>query len=903
MVNAGSKTLVSTGRQAARRASRLVGILVAAVLCAGTSVVAQTAEQAQAAEPATITNTCSTGGTTNADSYGYCWFDFTGLNAAGSTGTITQPFTQLIGNSGFKMSFTVTISQHSSSGSLPIWSARATPTWASALFGNPSKNTTTVPGKPTISNQSTSDPEKGFDGGSGDAAIGISGIKLLDPAGQEITSYSLALADAETSNAGETWQWTTDGEPWQVHSLVDPDSDGGACRGPADTTNLAGLTGVGTQTLTCVGSPNSWGALVATTGWSPKQITAVNTETNTGRQALAIGINTASLTFKKTIASRASASDQFGLNITDGWGTQIGPSPVTSGTAKNATTGTLTVPVSSAWYDLRETAAGSASLSNYAQSWTCTSATGKAIGLRPDGSGGINQSVQLPGVDQVACTLVNTALSNRVTLTKQWNGALAGSTATLAISAAGIKNRVGRTSTAGTGPNPDTDNVASGTVTAGTVVTLSETPGGTPADYAQSFSCVQVGTSWTSTGATFTMPSTGGQIDCTVTNSTSAQQVVVNKKWVIKNAAGTVLGTHSIPAQSSDSGGLPAGFSTALTLPGQTDPRFGRTYDGYVNGQNISIGEASVTVPEGCEISSQSVTEVNGTAVTTANAVPYTATLTASPNPNTFTITNTVTCEVSTLTLVKQVGFGSLPATSWTLSGAGPAGALPGPNGVTASTGATAVTVTPGVSYALAETSTTAGSENYVPTSDGWVCATDTEPVPVSGSSVVVGYGQNVTCTITNTTAKITVLKHIEGAGGLTAGQFALTLTPAPGLGSAVTFDGEEAATSTNSFEVKPGSSYSLVEQSLSSTTAYLPLGLQRSTDGGTTWTAVSGNRFTPAAGTTVQYRFVNQAVPALMLPLTGGVGVDVIAYWSIALLMAAAVALIWLVRRRARQA
>ncbi|MDR2999155.1 MAG: hypothetical protein LBU78_13670, partial [Microbacterium sp.] len=65
----------------------------------------------------------------------------------------------------------------------------------------------------------------------------------------------------------------------------------------------------------------------------------------------------------------------------------------------------------------------------------------------------------------------------------------------------------------------------------------------------------------------------------------------------------------------------------------------------------------------------------------------------------------------------------------------------------------------------------------------------------------------------------------------------------------------------------------------------------------------VSGDQFTPTAGTTVMYRFVNQAVPALMLPLTGGVGLDVIAYWSIALLAAGAVALFWLLRRRTRQA
>ncbi|MDR2998937.1 MAG: hypothetical protein LBU78_12560, partial [Microbacterium sp.] len=782
-----------------------------------------------------ITNTCSTGGTTSADSYGYCWFDFTGLNEAGSTGTITQPFTQLIGNSGFKMTFTVTISQYSSSGALPVWRAQTAPTWASALFGNPAKQTGYVPGKPTIGSQSTTNPEMGFVGGSGDATIGISGIKLLDPAGKEITSYSLALADAETSNTGETWQWTTDGKPWATQNLTDTNAPySGACKGPGDGADLAGLTySNGGKTLECVGSANSWGALVATTGWDPKQITATNIETNTGRQAIAIGINTASLTFTKTVASRATAADQFGLKITDGWGTQIGEAPITSG--KNTTIGPLTVPVSSAWYGLSETGAGSTSLSNYTQGWTCTSLTHKALGLRPDGSPGTTQSVQLPEIDQVDCTLTNTAIANKVTLTKKWVDALAGSTATLRIKATGIKGAVSKTSTARTGPNPDTDNVASGTVTAGTDVTLSESQGGTKADYATSFTCVQAGTSWTSTGETFTMPTALGQIDCTVTNAASWQQVVVNKKWVVQNTAGTVLGTYSVPAKDGDSGELPAGFSTGLTLPGQTDPLFGTMYGGYVVGQNISIGEESVTVPPGCSISSQLVTEINGEAVTTANTVSYDATLTASPNPNTFTITNTVICD-QTLTLVKEVAFGSLPATSWTLSGVGPAGALPGPKGAT---GSDAVAVTPGVAYELTESSTAPGAQNYVPTSAGWVCSAGAASVPVSGSSVTVGYGQDVTCTITNTTAKITVLKHIQGSGGLVADQFTLTLTPPAGLGSAVSFAGSEAAASANSFEVRPGSSYSLTEQSLSSATAYLALGLQRSTDGGSTWTAV----------------------------------------------------------------
>jgi hypothetical protein len=274
--------------------------------------------------------------------------------------------------------------------------------------------------------------------------------------------------------------------------------------------------------------------------------------------------------------------------------------------------------------------------------------------------------------------------------------------------------------------------------------------------------------------------------------------------------------------------------------------------------------------------------------------------LTSTPSPNTFSITNTITCNQS-LTLVKKVAYGSLAPTSWNLTAVGPSGSLAGPAGATGSTGATAVNVTPQVGYTLAEASSVAGAQNYVPTSAGWECVAGSSTVPVTASAVTVGYGQAVTCTITNTTAKVSVLKHIQDpSGGLTAGQFSVTITPPSGLGSASTVTGSETATAANTFEVKPGATYTVAEQSLSSTTAYLALGLQQSTDGGTTWTAVAGDKITATAGVQVLYRFVNQSVPRIALPLTGGVGTDVIAYWAAGLFAAAAALVSWhLIRRR----
>jgi uncharacterized repeat protein (TIGR01451 family) len=380
---------------------------------------------------------------------------------------------------------------------------------------------------------------------------------------------------------------------------------------------------------------------------------------------------------------------------------------------------------------------------------------------------------------------------------------------------------------------------------------------------------------------------------CTTTTPvpTTAQ---VNKTWIITDPAGHVVGTYNLPAQATDTGPLlPAGFSATPSLTGQSTPVFGTAYGGYSIGQSVTVGEGPVSVPAGCVLKTSQLTAVNGTTVAVAATLPYTGPLT--PNLTTFTITNTVTC-TQTLTLVKRVDFGNLPASSWTLTGTGPTGALAGPNGTTGTPAATA-NISPATGYALAESSTATGSQNYVATSAGWTCTDNATggPVAVSSAQVTTRYGQSVTCTIHNVTATVTVLKHVQSpTGGVTAGQFNLTLTPPSGLGAAVTFAGSETANSANTLEVKPGSSYTLTEQSLSSAVAYLALGLQMSTDGGTTWVSVPSGQITPTSGQQVYYRLVNQPVPAIVLPLTGGIGIDVVTTWGIGLLAAAAVLAGW---------
>jgi uncharacterized repeat protein (TIGR01451 family) len=389
-----------------------------------------------------------------------------------------------------------------------------------------------------------------------------------------------------------------------------------------------------------------------------------------------------------------------------------------------------------------------------------------------------------------------------------------------------------------------------------------------------------------------------GTTDTPLVASTSAQ---VNKTWTMTDPAGNVVGTYTIPSQITDTGTtLPAGFSAAPILTGQSAPAFGTPYGGYAVGQSVTVGEGPVGVPTGCVVKTSKLTAVNGSTLATPAALPYTGTLT--PTLTTFTITNTVTC-TQTLTLVKVVDYGSLPASSWTLTGTGPSGALAGPSGATGTAAATA-NISPGNAYTLAESSIAASSQNYIATSAGWTCTDNTtgNPVTVSSSQVTARYGQSVTCTVHNVTAKVTVLKHIQAPpGSLTAGQFNLTLTPPSGLGAATTFAGSETGNTSNTFEVRPGSSYTLTEQSLSSTVAYLALGLQISTDGGTTWATAPSGQVTPTPGQQVYYRLVNQPVPAVMLPLTGGVGTDVVTAWGMAFLVAAAALAGWQLLRTRR--
>src|SRR5699024_3086311 len=143
---------------------------------------------------------------------------------------------------------------------------------------------------------------------------------------------------------------------------------------------------------------------------------------------------------------------------------------------------------------------------------------------------------------------------------------------------------------------------------------------------------------------------------------------------------------------------------------------------------------------------------------------------------NSYTITNTVDC-TQQLTLEKVVEGGDAAPSAWTLeaTGTGPQPALSGNDAGDGVTGEVAGDVT----YALSESG---GPAEYV--QDGpWQCAVGSaDPAPAVDSKVIVPRGVDVTCTVTNVTVDLTLLKYVDGQTTLEPADWSLTAAPSSGV-------------------------------------------------------------------------------------------------------------------------
>ncbi|WP_431779771.1 prealbumin-like fold domain-containing protein [Microbacterium aurantiacum] len=386
------------------------------------------------------------------------------------------------------------------------------------------------------------------------------------------------------------------------------------------------------------------------------------------------------------------------------------------------------------------------------------------------------------------------------------------------------------------------------------------------------------------------------KLSCVFTNTEKKKEasVTVDKVWQIKDSSGVVIGTYRQPAEPG-AAALPAGLSASPTIGGQP-AQWGVASTGFTTGATVALDE-TVTIDRtalpGCVLTSKALTRAAGKDVNAS--LPYTATL--AEGANAFTMTNVVTC-TQTLSLVKAVGYGSASTDAWTLSATKPAGsnALAGPSGTYRADKPVSGAVSTGVAYALGEAG---GPKEYV-AAGAWTCVAGSTAVPVAASTVTVPLGQSVECTIVNTTAKLTILKEVVGQA-LAPGDWTLTADPGAGSGlTAKTAIGASQASSANTFEIKPGTAYTLSEAPTAGdgAIAYRQLALERQLADGS-WVAVDSDRVTVPASSHATYRFVNDRVPAVVLPLTGGASTDAFLLGGLAVLLLAGALAAWNLRSR----
>lgn len=497
-----------------------------------------------------------------------------------------------------------------------------------------------------------------------------------------------------------------------------------------------------------------------------------------------------------------------------------------------------------------------------------------------------------PRLDIAASDLASCTGPGSVTVQKNVVGRAAAADQ-FQLSLSDASGAVGTAVTTGAATGRQSAQVGPFPVQVGTTLTVSETMAAgstsTIGAYTIRVECSSDGiriTSASSASADVTMPERfGASVVCTFFNSPSPVATVTLTARVLDPATGqtTPVAGWSLGTAAAAT----AGTATALPseAPRQNSDPSGNAVWSVLFGSAAS--RATLTISEVLQTRFTFVSgacTVNGTAVavtfTTAGGV-VSGTL---PNvaPSAIVACTLITQPVTSLTLVKSVSFGAAAATDWTLTAAASTGSLPGPTGRTGTAATTNVPVSPGRAYRLSEAGTTA---TYLQVG-AWRCIESTGTVVAvsTAGDVTLRTGAAVTCTVTNATATLTVLKDVlTPSTGFVPATWTVTATPAVLAGASLPTQSRVGAAydavggnAASTFEVRPGHGYTLSEAPTVAGTrlAYQTLRLERLD--GATWTTVASRSITaPAAGQSAVYRFVNAPVTGPALPMTGGLGAD----------------------------
>jgi uncharacterized repeat protein (TIGR01451 family) len=477
--------------------------------------------QAQNCAPAT------TQGNAPASWQTYCWLNLANYNdtqarsASGQNLTFTLP-------DGSQLSFNARVN-----GTTTAYNAVTAPTWTGAAVGNTAF--IGIPGRPGL-----------YTASAGTRTITLTNITIVPPLGATASVFAFVVADAESSNGGESLRMTTNGGSWQLLDTVQPISG----------STFPAIAGVGSSVATITGAGGTVGAHIIGSN-SPSSVT-VETQAG-GLQGVMFAVRFASIRLTKVIAGpRIAAADQFRFEMvsTNTGAVMIGAS--TSGAGGGPFSLPTVVLAASMPVTLRESmAAGSAStLAQYSARLTCVNTAGPTRSSLPNDLATANFNLdELQFGEALSCTFTNAA-HPRVRLRK----VLTSNGRRFAGDQFNIRIREGTTviaqsTTTGTGTTITNGDTGFVQLVADTGYILDEIAAGTAnlGNYGATISC-----SNTTGGSSTVLPTAvpgpitprlGDAITCTITNNrlTTAVLVVEKSSLVISDPVSGTTNPKAIP--------------------------------------------------------------------------------------------------------------------------------------------------------------------------------------------------------------------------------------------------------------------------------------------------------------------------------------------------------------------
>jgi uncharacterized repeat protein (TIGR01451 family) len=339
-------------------------------------------------------NTCApaaSGGAAPADYQNYCWLDFSGYSDAQAQAG-GQPFTFTLPD-GSILRLTLQVSTNLGS---PALNAHGVPSWSGSAIGH--TGFIGIPGNPVLYESQTGSTVQ----------LVLNDISVTPPPGSGVTdTYAIVAADGESTNQGESLQFTTtNGGAWTQAAQI-----------PFGNAYPA-VTGLNTATVTEAGVAGTVGAFAFTSFNNPTVISAKLV--GSGLQGALFAVRYASVALAAQFAgARANAADQFTYRISTPGGQILGTGTTTGAGAGPFPAASLSTIAAGYPFVVSEVPApGSVSpAADYAISLTCTNASagGSSTALPTNQAGSTYTFPTLHYGDAINCIFTNSA--NRANLT------------------------------------------------------------------------------------------------------------------------------------------------------------------------------------------------------------------------------------------------------------------------------------------------------------------------------------------------------------------------------------------------------------------------------------------------------------------------------------------------------